>query len=429
MAAICSAAGFASVISVFLAGWFRNLILSGHAKDDGTDVRGLVISGYFICCLAAPVAYELGRLIGLDASVALAAVVLSVAIGLFELTQDLVRARLRAITAMKATLVRAVSVLCLGVVVALFCPTGFLLLLSSALACLLAVLVQSRAAWRGTIVKFDVSGLAAVAWQGLPLTLSLTLLAVSSVTDRFMIANLVGAAEAGKYVAGLDLVRQTLMIPAISAAAAFFPLAVQDPCQAGQCSGAIASRRVRRAAARHHAAGLPGLCRHLIARRQCRSRRRLPRGGRAGHADRGRRRDLPGPDAAISACELSAFGTQFAVFDQHRLDHRRQCDPVLRSGQQATAPSAPPGRGWAPTSSDLSVRWFSAVWHFPFRFRCGRLGADHDRRSGHGAGRRDPRQKPACFGSGRVRHPGRAPDRPATPRCAGCSISPGPAGG
>jgi O-antigen/teichoic acid export membrane protein len=66
-----------------------------------------------------------------------------------------------------------------------------------------------------------------VARQGLPLTLSLTLLAISSVTDRFMIANLVGAADAGRYVAGLDLVRQTLMIPAMSAAAAFFPLAVQ----------------------------------------------------------------------------------------------------------------------------------------------------------------------------------------------------------
>jgi O-antigen/teichoic acid export membrane protein len=41
-----------------------------------------------------------------------------------------------------------------------------------------------------------------------------------------MIANLVGAADAGKYIAGLDLVRQTLMMPAISMAAAFFPLAV-----------------------------------------------------------------------------------------------------------------------------------------------------------------------------------------------------------
>jgi O-antigen/teichoic acid export membrane protein len=219
--------GFASVISVFLVGWFRNLILSRHARDDGPDVRGLVISGYLICCLTAPMAYGLGRLVGLDTNAALAAVVLSVAIGLFELTQDLVRARLMALSVMKATLVRALAVLGLGVVVALVSSTGFLLLLSSALAYLLAVLVQSRTAWRGTIVKFDGTGLAALAKTGLPLTLSLTLLAVSSVTDRFMIANLIGAADAGKYVAALDLVRQTLMMPAMSAAAAFFPMAVQ----------------------------------------------------------------------------------------------------------------------------------------------------------------------------------------------------------
>jgi O-antigen/teichoic acid export membrane protein len=228
--------GFASVISTFLAGWFRNLILGGHARNDGTDVRGLVISGYFICCLTAPAAYELGRLVGLDAVAAMAAVGLAAAIGLFELTQDLVRARLLAVTAMKATLVRAVSALCLGVAVAVVSPAGFLLLISSALACLLAVLVQSRVAWRGTIVRFDSSGLLAAAKQGLPLTLSLTLLAISSVTDRFMIANLVGPADAGKYIAGLDLVRQTLMMPAISAAAAFFPLAVRIHANQGRAA-------------------------------------------------------------------------------------------------------------------------------------------------------------------------------------------------
>jgi O-antigen/teichoic acid export membrane protein len=218
--------GFAAVISTFLAGWFRNLILSGHARNDGTDVRGLVISGYLICCLAAPAAYGLGRLVGLDATATAAAIGLAVAIGLFELTQDLVRARLLAITAMRATLVRAGAALCLGTVVAFLSPTGFLLLVASSLAYLLAVLAQSRAAWRGTTFKFNRSALLAAAKQGLPLTLSLTLLAISSVTDRFMIANLVSAADAGKYIAGLDLVRQTLMMPAISAAAAFFPLAV-----------------------------------------------------------------------------------------------------------------------------------------------------------------------------------------------------------
>jgi O-antigen/teichoic acid export membrane protein len=217
--------GFASVISVAFIGWFRNLILREHAKNDGSDIRGLVLSGYFVACLTAPAAYGLGRLIGLDAWAAAAAVGLAVAVGLFELTQDLVRARLLATTAMKATLVRATSVLCLGVAFTLIDHSGFILLISSALAYLVATWVQSRA-WRGTVAKFDGAGLLAAAKQGLPLTISLTLLAVSSVTDRFMIANLVGAADAGKYIAGLDLVRQTLMMPAISMAAAFFPLAV-----------------------------------------------------------------------------------------------------------------------------------------------------------------------------------------------------------
>ena len=218
--------GFASVISVAFIGWFRNLILREHARNDGTDIRGLVISGYFVACLSAPLAYGLASLVGLDAWAAAAAVGLAIAVGLFELTQDLVRARLLAVTAMKATLVRALAVLCLGVLFTLIDHTGFILLVSSTLAYLVATLIQSRAAWRGTVVKFDGPAVLAAAKLGLPLTISLTLLAVSSVTDRFMIANLIGAADAGKYIAGLDLVRQTLMMPAISLAAAFFPMAV-----------------------------------------------------------------------------------------------------------------------------------------------------------------------------------------------------------
>ena len=219
--------GFATVFSICLVSWFRNLNLSEHARGDGADVRGLVLSGFLICCLGAPIGYGAARLVGLDNATALAAVVLAVAIGLFELTQDLVRARLMPVTVMKATLVRAVAVLCLGALVALVSPTGFWLLLSSAAAYALAVLVQSRKAWRGTVLSFDCAGLLAVAKIGLPLTLSILLLGISTVTDRFMIANLVGAADAGKYVAALDLVRQTLMLPAISAAAAFYPMAIQ----------------------------------------------------------------------------------------------------------------------------------------------------------------------------------------------------------
>ena len=228
--------GFASVISVFLAGWFRNLVLSGHARNDGTEVRGVVASGFAIVCLTTPLAFALARLIGLDMTASLAAVVLSIAIGLFDLTQDLIRARLMAFSVMRGTLVRSTSVLCLGVVAALVSPTGLQLLLAATAACLLAIVIQARAAWRGTRLVFDRTELVALARQGLPLTLSLTLLAISSVTDRFMIANLVGPADAGKYVAALDLVRQTLMLPAMSTAAAFFPLAIQIHARQGDAA-------------------------------------------------------------------------------------------------------------------------------------------------------------------------------------------------
>jgi len=228
--------GFASVVSTFLAGWFRNLILGQHARDSGSDVRSLVLHGYLLCCLTLPAAYGLGRLVGLDAVATGAAVSLAAAIGLFELTQDLLRARLRAFVALKGTLARALASLSLGVTVALLAPAGFLLLTSGALACLFAVAVQSRAAWRGTKGKFDTAKIRSAALQGLPLTLSLTLLAISSVTDRFMIANLIGAADTGRYIAGLDLVRQTLMMPAMSAAAAFIPLAVQIHASRGRAA-------------------------------------------------------------------------------------------------------------------------------------------------------------------------------------------------
>src|SRR6201994_1387069 len=228
--------GFASVISVFLAGWFRNLVLSGHARNDGTEVRGVIASGFILVCLSTPLAFALARLIGLDTTAALAAVALSVAIGLLDLTQDLIRARLMAFSVMRGTLVRSISVLGLGVLAALVSPTGLQLLLAATAACLIAIAIQFRTAWRGTALVFDRTKLVALARQGLPLTLSLTLLAISSVTDRFMIANLIGPADAGKYVAALDLVRQTLMLPAMSTAAAFFPLAVQIHTRQGDAA-------------------------------------------------------------------------------------------------------------------------------------------------------------------------------------------------
>jgi O-antigen/teichoic acid export membrane protein len=220
-------AGFAAIVSTFMCSWLRLPILREQARGDGTDIRGIILPGLFLSCLLVPFAYAAARLAGLDNGPALAAMALAVAIGLFETSQELLRARLQAFTIMKATAVRAVLVPALGIAFAMAGPTGILLLISSALAYLLAALAFARAVWSGTVVRFDGARLARFARSGLPLTASLTLLALSSVIDRFIIAHLVGPAAAGQFTAGVDLVRQALIIPAVSASAAFMPLAVK----------------------------------------------------------------------------------------------------------------------------------------------------------------------------------------------------------
>jgi O-antigen/teichoic acid export membrane protein len=221
------AAGFAVIASTFLTTWLRLPIMREQARGDGTDVRGIVVPGLLLSCLLGPAAYLSGRLLGLENDAAMAAVGLALAVGFFETSQELLRARLQAFTVMKATMIRAILVPALGVAFAMAGKTGVLLITSSALAYLLATIAFTRQAWLGTTIRFDGGRLWSLAKAGLPLTLSLTLLAMSSVIDRFIIAHLIGPAYAGQYTAGVDLVRQSLIIPAVSASAAFVPLAVQ----------------------------------------------------------------------------------------------------------------------------------------------------------------------------------------------------------
>jgi O-antigen/teichoic acid export membrane protein len=230
--------GFGTIASTFMTTWLRLPIMREQARGDGTDIRGIVVPGLLISCLAAPVTFLGAMLIGLDSGPALAAAGLAVAISFFDTGQELLRARLRAFTVMKAVIVRAVMVSVLGIAVSLASQSGVFLMVSSTLAYLLAAWAFSRDVWGGATVRFDGPRLFDMAKAGIPLTVSLTLLALSSVIDRFIIAHLIGPGAAGQYSAGVDLVRQSLIIPAVSASAAFMPLVVQ--VNANQ--GAVAAR-------------------------------------------------------------------------------------------------------------------------------------------------------------------------------------------
>jgi O-antigen/teichoic acid export membrane protein len=219
--------GFAAIASAFVSNWLRLPIMREQARGDGTDIRGIVLPGLMLSCLLAPVVYGAAVLAGIGSEPALAAAALALAIGFFEIGQDLLRAHLKAFTVMKATVVRAVLVSVFGVAVTIGGHSGVLLLLSSAIAYLLATIAFARSVWAGTVISFNRQRLIALAIAGIPFTASITLYSLSSVIDRFIIAHLIGPAAAGQFSAGADLVRQALIIPAISAAAAFSPLAVQ----------------------------------------------------------------------------------------------------------------------------------------------------------------------------------------------------------
>ena len=210
----------------------------------------------------------------------MAAVVLSVAIGLFELTQDLVRARLLAVTVMKATLVRAVgrpwpgrgcrAVQPDGIPAAAFVGAGLSARRPGPVANRLAG--NDRQIRRCRSFGGGEAGPAADTVADIARHLQRH----RSIHDRQPrrcrgCRKVCRGARPGS--ADPDDTGDERRRGVLSARRA-------NSCQPRAGRGAIASRRMRGAAAQHYAAGLPGLRRHFIARRQCRSRRRFSRGGR-----------------------------------------------------------------------------------------------------------------------------------------------------
>ena len=49
--------GFAVIASTFMTTWLRLPILREQARDDGTDIRGIIVPGLLLSSLLAPLAY------------------------------------------------------------------------------------------------------------------------------------------------------------------------------------------------------------------------------------------------------------------------------------------------------------------------------------------------------------------------------------
>ena len=219
--------GFATLFATLLSTPLKFLILREQSRGDGTDVRQTILGALMLCWLGAPLGYCAARFANLQPAVAASAVMLGLALVLFDTSQEMLRAQLNATAYMRGTMARAILVSVLGIGCTLFGSGGAVLLASSSIAYFLSTLSFWRRAWGSSKPRFDTRELLVLAKTGAPLTLSLSLLALASVTDRFLLANLSGSTAAGDFGASFDLVRQALIIPAVSVTSAFVPMTVQ----------------------------------------------------------------------------------------------------------------------------------------------------------------------------------------------------------
>src|ERR1700754_1367277 len=107
----------AGIVSALLFTWVRVSALRFQSEGGSVDVRMTIFLAYLISALAAPAALLIATLTtSVSVERNIAAVLFALGLGLFELGQELLKARLRSLAFMSTSIVRALLAftLCLG---------------------------------------------------------------------------------------------------------------------------------------------------------------------------------------------------------------------------------------------------------------------------------------------------------------------------
>lgn len=224
----------AGIVSALLFTWVRVSALSFQSKGGSVDVRATILLAYLVSALAAPAALVVATL---TASVSLernlAAVFFALGLGLFEMGQELLKARLKSFTFMAASITRAVLAFTLCFGAASLGGGGLTQLTMVAITYFVTTALFAATIWRGPVARYDMSDLRTFAKFGVPITLSGLVFALHAALDRMLVFHLMGDDAAGQYGAAADLVRQMILIPAVSIGSATIPMAVRAFSEGG----------------------------------------------------------------------------------------------------------------------------------------------------------------------------------------------------
>jgi O-antigen/teichoic acid export membrane protein len=224
----------AGIISAILFSWVRLSALRFQSEGGSVDVRATSLTAYLMSVCAAPLALIAAALFGhfsLDRTAG--AVVFAVGLGLFELGQELMKARSQTLWFMYASILRSVAAFGFCLAAVSFGGGGLGQLIAAALAYFVTAGVVSRVVWNRPVAPFNAAMLKTIFIYGVPITVSGFVYAIHAGLDRLIVAYLLGDTAAGLYGVSADLVRQIILIPASSVAAATIPLAVQALANGG----------------------------------------------------------------------------------------------------------------------------------------------------------------------------------------------------
>ncbi|MBV8849421.1 MAG: polysaccharide biosynthesis C-terminal domain-containing protein [Methylobacteriaceae bacterium] len=224
----------AGVISAILFAWIRLSVLRFQSEGKSVDVRATALFAYAFAAAASPIFLCTAALFtNASTTRMLATALFTLGLGLFDITQEILKAQQKTRVFMTGAILRASSafLLCLASVAFGFGGVGQLA--AAGAAYFLTSAILSRSICSGPLAPLDTTQLQRFMRYGVPIALSGLVYSFHAALDRLIVAGVLGEAAAGQYGAAADLVRQIILVPATSVASAALPLAVAAFAQGG----------------------------------------------------------------------------------------------------------------------------------------------------------------------------------------------------
>lgn len=218
----------ANFIAATIFTWVRYSVMRFEAEGGAVDVRMTSLAAYVASAATAPL-----LLVGVHAIFHVPweragfAVMAALGLSLFDLGQEILRSRLQVRAFVIGSVLRSAVAFAACFAIAELGGGGLGQLGGAGLAYFVAAAIGARAVWRGPRAKIDWGKLKLFLWLGASVTLAGFLVTFQASLDRLFIAWRFGDIDAGLYGAAADVVKQIILIPAGSVAAAAFPLTVR----------------------------------------------------------------------------------------------------------------------------------------------------------------------------------------------------------